>query len=65
TALMQSMLAVLKDAGYRQASLSVQKENYAARMYRKLGFRTIAETDEDYLMVYDLTGQPDAASGIC
>ncbi len=64
TALMQSMLAELKGAGYRQASLSVQKENYAARMYRKLGFRTIAETDEEYLMVYDLTGQPDAASGI-
>ena len=37
----------------------------AVALYRKLGFRTIAETDEEYLMVYDLTGQPDAASGIC
>ncbi len=52
TALMQTMLKYLAQTGYRQASLSVQKENYAAEMYRKLGFQTIGETDEEYLMVY-------------
>ena len=37
TALMKAMLDELKKAGYKQASLSVQKENYAAKMYQKIG----------------------------
>ena len=37
TALMQQMLTALKQQGYPQVSLSVQKANYAARMYEKLG----------------------------
>jgi len=53
TALMQTMLTELLAAGYRHASLSVQKANYAERMYRKLGFRIIGETAEEYLMRYD------------
>ncbi|MBR5371989.1 MAG: GNAT family N-acetyltransferase [Oscillospiraceae bacterium] len=53
TALMQAMLAELQAAGYRRASLSVQKANYAERMYRRLGFRIIGETEEEYLMRYD------------
>ena len=52
TALMQTMLAELRQAGYRQASLSVQKENYAVRMYKKLGFRVVDENDSEYLMAY-------------
>lgn len=51
TQMMRNMLLKLKQQGYRQASLSVQKENYAARMYMKLGFETIKETDDEYLMV--------------
>ena len=51
TRLMQQMLQLLKDEGYTQVSLSVQKANYAYRMYKKLGFEVITENDEEYLMV--------------
>ena len=54
TNLMQKMIAYLKSNEYKQASLSVQKENYAANMYRKLGFEIIEENDEDYIMLLDL-----------
>lgn len=53
TTLMRSMLDYLRQHGYAKASLSVQKANYAARMYTKLGFRTIGENDEEYIMVYE------------
>ena len=53
TKLMQAMLCHLRQLGYAKASLSVQKANYAARMYTKLGFRTIGENDEEYIMVYE------------
>lgn len=36
TELMKQMLTKLKLEGYKQASLSVQKMNYAVRMYRKI-----------------------------
>ena len=39
TELMKAMLQVLKNKGYKQTSLSVQKANYAVNMYRKLGLR--------------------------
>lgn len=51
TALMRSMLALLKNKGYRQVSLSVQKANYAVSMYRKTGFVSISENEEEYIMV--------------
>ena len=51
TRLMQQMLQLLKDEGYTQVSLSVQKTNYAYRMYTQLGFEVITENDEEYLMV--------------
>ena len=35
-------------------SLSVQKENYAAAMYLKAGFKILDETDEEYIMVAHL-----------
>ena len=53
TSLMKAMLDLLRQKGYKKASLSVQKANYAARMYTKLGFRTIGENDEEYIMVYE------------
>ena len=55
TALMREMLGELRDAGYAQASLSVQKANYAAKMYRKLGFAVIGESEEEFLMRYRFT----------
>lgn len=54
TQLMKKILVLLKDNGFKRASLSVQKENYATKMYLNLGFRIIKQTDEEYLMVIDL-----------
>jgi len=54
TRLMQSMLDLLKSQGYKKASLAVQKANYAVRMYEKVGFKTIDENDEEYIMVCEL-----------
>ena len=51
TALMRDMLEFLKNKGYKQTSLSVQKANYAARMYQKVGFEVIDENEEEYIMV--------------
>lgn len=51
TTLMEEMLCILRQRGYRQASLAVQKANYAVRMYRKVGFQTIDENEEEYIMV--------------
>ena len=55
TLLMKEMLSALKERGYKQASLSVQKENYAAKMYQKLGFQIISENEEEYLMLIKLS----------
>lgn len=54
TALMREMLKLLKDRGYKQTSLSVQKANYAVNMYRKVGFEVISENEEEYIMVCKL-----------
>ena len=54
TELMKSMLDLLKEQGYKKASLAVQKANYAVKMYEKVGFRTVDENDEEYIMVCDL-----------
>ena len=51
TDLMKEMLRILKDRGYKQASLSVQKANYAVRMYQKTGFEIVDENGEEYIMI--------------
>ena len=51
TELMRSMLGLLKKEGYKKASLAVQKANYAVKMYEKVGFKTVDENDEEYIMV--------------
>jgi len=51
TELMKAMTELLRSEDYSGVSLSVQKENYAYRMYRKTGFETVAETDEEYIML--------------
>lgn len=51
TALMKEMLCILKDRGYKQASLAVQKANYAVRMYLKTGFEIVNENEEEYIML--------------
>ncbi len=56
TELMQRMLDDLLSAGYARASLSVQKENPAARLYARLGFRSVGNgADEtEWLMIREL-----------
>ncbi|MDO5346843.1 MAG: GNAT family N-acetyltransferase [Lachnospiraceae bacterium] len=49
--LMVRMLELLKRQGYKQASLAVQKANYAVKMYKKVGFKTVDENAEEYIMV--------------
>ena len=51
TDLMKEMLRILRDRGYKQASLAVQKANYAVRMYQKTGFEIVDENEEEYIMV--------------
>ncbi|MDD5997954.1 MAG: GNAT family N-acetyltransferase [Bacteroidales bacterium] len=51
TQLLNQMLDMLRRTGYPQVSLSVQKENYALRMYQKAGFETVEERGEEVLMV--------------
>ncbi len=54
TRLMKDMLALLKEKGYKRASLAVQKANYAVRMYEKVGFKTVDENDEEFIMICEL-----------
>lgn len=52
--MMNEILVLLKEKGYKQASLAVQKTNYAVRMYEKVGFKTVSENEEEYIMVCEL-----------
>jgi len=54
TALMQEMLIKLKKIGYTKTSLAVQKDNYALKMYEKVGFEIIDENQEEYIMICKL-----------
>lgn len=54
TGLMAEMLKLLKDNGYKRVSLSVQKANYAASMYKKAGFEVVYENKEEYIMACKL-----------
>jgi len=54
TRLMLKMIDYLKNKGYKQCSLAVQKANYAVKMYQNVGFEILEEKDEEYLMVLKL-----------
>ncbi len=54
TELMKKMLEKLRNNGYKRASLAVQKENYAVKMYRKVGFEEIDENEQEYIMLCKL-----------
>lgn len=51
TALMTEMLKLLKECGYSQVSLSVQKANYAVKLYEKAGFEVFRDKGEEYIMI--------------
>lgn len=52
SALMTRMLRELKTRGCTKTSLSVHKENPALKLYRRLGYRTVKERDEDLILEY-------------
>jgi len=56
TKLMKSLFDLLQTNGYKQTSLSVQKDNPALRFYKRLGYKIFGEEkdyvdNEDYLMI--------------
>ncbi len=54
TALLKEFLFLLKSSGYSKTSLSVQKKNYAVKIYQNLGFYILDENEEEYIMAADL-----------
>ncbi len=54
SALLAAMLDLLRSQGWRQVSLSVQKDNPAVNLYKRIGFSTIEDKGGDYLMLYSL-----------
>lgn len=58
--LIRKLFELLREKGYKQTSLSVQKDNPAVRFYERLGYKIMGEkldhaNHEDYLMIKDLT----------
>ncbi|MBO4325466.1 MAG: GNAT family N-acetyltransferase, partial [Lachnospiraceae bacterium] len=53
TQLMLRMLSLLSVRGCRTASLAVQKANYAVKMYEKVGFKTVEDRGEEWLMRWE------------
>jgi ribosomal protein S18 acetylase RimI-like enzyme len=51
TMLMNAMIEYMRKKKYTQTSLSVIKENYAVKLYKKAGFEIIDENKDDYLML--------------
>ncbi len=51
---MNMMINHLKKLNYSKASLAVQKENYAVKMYLSVGFEIIDENEQEYIMVHRL-----------
>ncbi len=54
TGMMKEILALLKSQGYGRVSLSVQKANYAVKLYLKTGFEIIKENEDEYIMICHL-----------
>jgi Acetyltransferases len=52
--LMSAMINHLRKNSHKKTSLNVKKENYAIRLYEKMGFEVISENEEDYLMLLNL-----------
>ena len=50
TALMRKIIDTYRAEGFKRLSLAVQKANYAVKLYKKVGFITVSENDEEYIM---------------
>jgi len=55
TRLMTRLFAMLREREYLRTSLAVQRENAAVRFYKRLGYETVRETGEEFIMLKDLT----------
>lgn len=55
SALLSGLLAKLRCSQYDAVSLSVQKTNYAVKMYQKAGFKIVRETEDGYIMIADIS----------
>lgn len=54
TQIMAKMLGLLKKQGFKRASLAVLKANYAVKIYERVGFQTVDENEQEYIMVCEL-----------
>lgn len=56
TAMMRALLDKLREADYDRASLSVQKENPALRLYERMGFRIVGDgfDETEWLMIHNV-----------
>lgn len=52
--LMEEMIKLLKVKEYNKTSLAVQKDNYALKLYKDVGFEVIKEIEEEYIMICEL-----------
>ena len=53
--LLSGLLDELRKTGHSMVTLAVQKENHAAYgLYTRLGFKTVGENDEEFLMLKDI-----------
>lgn len=54
TRMLEEMIDRLRNHGYEKLSLSVQKSNYAAEIYKGMGFTVYDENEEEYIMIFHL-----------
>ena len=62
TALLTRLFKELEWRGWERTSLSVQKENPALRLYRRMGYEILRETEEDFIMVKRLVESVDSSN---
>lgn len=53
-ALLKEMIKIMRKKNYKKVSLSVQKENYAVKLYQKVGFKIYKESEEEFIMLLEL-----------
>lgn len=54
TDLLKELIKILRKKNYKKVSLSVQKDNYAVKLYQKIGFKTYRESGEEFIMLLEL-----------
>lgn len=54
SSLTKEMLFLLQTHSYKRISISIQKANYATKLYPKKGFRIIKKISNKWIMMYNL-----------